>query len=123
MAQQKGKAIFLDTTDGTVYNKTWGGLNFSVTKLPDKSVKVVAHDQESQVCEPRENDYGIYWIAKLYGGVGIVSFKPSKQGDGDYCLLKLNDEVKLPSTKKQGGGGYKKPYGKAASGAKASTPW
>lgn len=125
---KESKAVFIDTTDGSLYERTWGGLEFSVAKLPDRSIKVKVADQAPQVCEERTNEYGSFWVAKLYGGVGIISFKPSKKSDGDYCLLKFSEDVELPMLKRAESkeAPKKKQYGQKKAPAEkqvATTPW
>lgn len=90
------KAVFLDTKDGIVYNKLFGGLPFEVTKLEDRTIKVKVGDEPTDICAAQENEYGEYFITSLYGGKGFISFRPSKSGEGDYCLFKLNETCALP---------------------------
>lgn len=120
------KAIFLDTTDGKVYTKVWGGLTFSVTRMSDDSIKVKAHDQDTEIIAVRDGEFGPYWVANVYGGKGFVSFKPSKQGDGDYCLLKLTEEVRLPRNPNKttsSGGGQKKTYSSSPKKTYGNKSW
>lgn len=117
----KTKAVFLDSQDGKSYTKVFGGIPFSIEKLPDFSIKAKVADQETEVSSPQSNDYGTYFIISVFGGKGFVSFRPSKEGDGDYCMIKLSEDCKLPPPP----GGAKKTYAKKSYGQKASgsKPW
>ena len=127
------KAIFLDTKDGKSYTKVWGGLTFNIEKLPDGSLKVKAHEQDTEITTPKTyEDGGFYWVCNVYEGKGFITFKPSKDGDGDYCLLKLTAETRLPrnpANPAPAKGGYakkpaaKKAYSKAPAQAAAKSPW
>jgi len=127
------KAIFLDTKDQKTYTKVWGGTTFNVEKLEDGSVKVKAHEQDTEISTPSKYPDGdSYSMSNVYEGKGFITFKPSKAGDGDYCLLKLTADTRLPrnpSNPAPAKGGYsaaKKAYSKkpaqAAQGA-AKSPW
>ena len=119
--QYKTKAVFLDSQDGKSYTKVYGGIPFSIEKLPDFSIKAKVAEQETEVSSPQSNDYGTYFIISVFGGKGFVSFRPSKEGDGDYCMIKLSEDCKLPPPPAGAKKTYaKKSYGQKASGAK---PW
>lgn len=113
------KAIFLDSEDGINYSKDFGGILFNVTKLEDKTLKVKIGDNETDICSPLENEYGVYFITSLYGGKAFISFRESKKGNGDYCLVKLNAECALPPVQSKGKGKAKAPATKKY----ASSPW
>ena len=119
MSKQRSKAVFLDTDNGTLYKKLYGGIPFSVEKLEDKSIKVKVADQDTEISSPQTNDYGTYFIVSVFGGKGFVSFRPSKTGNGDYCLMKLTEDCALPPPiKAESKAPSKKQYGN-----KAATPW
>jgi hypothetical protein len=123
--QYKSKAVFLDTQDGKVYNKVYGGIPFTIEKLPDFSIKAKVAEQETEVSSPQSNDYGTYFIISAFGGKGFVSFRESKDGNGDYCMIKLSEDCKLPPPP---GGSRKAPlkkqYNKAAAAAGSNAkPW
>ena len=93
---EQTKAVMIDSTDGKVYERTWGGLAFRVEKNQDGSIKVKVHDQDTEIVTARDGEYGAFWVANIYGGKGLISFKDSKFSEGDYCLIKLNENVRLP---------------------------
>ena len=118
--QYKTKAVFLDSQDGKVYNKNFGGIEFSIEKLPDYSIKANVAGHETEISAPQTNEHGTYFIISAFGGKGFVSFRPSKTGEGDYCLIKLSEDCNLPAPKGRAPAA-KKQYAKKA--VSSGTPW
>lgn len=121
--QYKTKAVFLDSQDGKTYSKVYGGIPFTVEKLPDFSIKAKVADQETEVSSPQSNDYGTYFIISAFGGKGFVSFRQSKEGDGDYCMIKLSEDCKLPPPPGGKKSAPKKQYGNKAAASGGKAPW
>ena len=94
----KKDAIFLDGKDG-VFTKEERGHTYTLEELGENTIKFKVNDDKSQFAEEIEGKYGPYYMVKLFGGTGFISFKSNKRGR--YALLKLGDRVVIPSTNPQ----------------------